>query len=144
METMNQSSSGALVGQFWIELDDMPFPDTGWSDFAVVVLSWWNNSVASILQESRCKRKFEFMDGPYLFQATKNGSDLIGIELVQEGAQRNYVRGQGTISELLLAAEIAAASNALLSTCNEHKWRAKDIDDLKASTARLHDLIAQQ
>jgi hypothetical protein len=62
---LGRSQAGLVYTQFWIRLDDFDFPASGWTDFTVVVLSWWAEAASRLISHQREHQELRFMDGPY-------------------------------------------------------------------------------
>ena len=65
LQTFRQTHKGGNVtGVIYLELHDGAFPETGWSDFPVIILGWWADALLQLEESNRRKVQWSFMDGP--------------------------------------------------------------------------------
>ena len=127
--TLRRSPVGAITGHLWLrwaEADGSSrhFPEAGWADFPVPVLSWWLQALGELKIGSGAE--FRFMDGPH----------IIHINL---SADKLTLRGH----EMTLAIPAAAfesrlreAASRVLSECAQRGWSSRDILQLRKDLAR--------
>ena len=56
---------------FYCQTEKGAFPDGGWTDFALTVLSWWSNAVGEAIYVKETKFKLLFKDGSFWIDAEK-------------------------------------------------------------------------
>src|SRR5215475_6555897 len=135
---VQHAAGGAVVGHIWIAAGNTgaAFPEMGWSDHPVVLLSTWIPSLrtlATLGQAAEC----HFMDGPYHFSvsATTDGEWRISCFEGREGPSvANAVAEWPTKPDEFLGSALAAA-HAILGYCDTRHWWNADTD-------RLRDAIA--
>src|SRR5437762_807203 len=67
--------AGRVFGPIHLQVQDTIFPNTSWTDFAVIILHWWLEAITrSGLQTST--DRLAFMDGPYEFDLHKLGGEF--------------------------------------------------------------------
>ena len=73
-----------IIGGIYFKVEDEFFPQKEWSDFAVVILAWW---IESIIRGSKSKINSScellFMDGPYSVRGTKINNDILEMEFIE-------------------------------------------------------------
>lgn len=122
LQTFQQSrKSGNVAGVIYVELESGAFPETGWSDFPVIILSWWAEALAQLERPTRREVQWRFMDGPHSLTLTKVSGD---------GPSKAVAFAQVRDS-LLEAAE------RVVSYCKEHRMLSKDLDTLRVNVGRL-------
>lgn len=114
-QTFHQSRPGGNVtGVIYLDLDSGEFPERGWSDFPVIILSWWTETLLQ-LETERNEVQWRFMDGPYSANLTAIESDGSASAIDYEELRKS----------LLDAAERAAAH------CEQHKMSSRDLETLR-------------
>lgn len=68
--TLTRSASGAVSGVVYLMSGDQAFPERGWYDFPLVVLTWWANAFHDLASGRSRSVECWFMDGPFLFTVT--------------------------------------------------------------------------
>src|SRR5689334_16473746 len=91
-DTLIRRSSGSIIGHIWTTIEDWSFPNQGWNDFPVVILSWWSEALLTLSAGENDRARFSFMDGPYFFEIS---APLADVSLV------SFYRIVKTGSELL-------------------------------------------
>ena len=62
LEKLELTSSNNVVGPVFFRIGTEAFPEEGWWDFPVVIIAWWINHSARLLDSAR-EVTFQFMDG---------------------------------------------------------------------------------
>ncbi|WP_068784013.1 hypothetical protein [Paenibacillus phocaensis] len=129
--TIDINNSGTITGQIYFQIEDMYFPELHWSDFVVVILTWWNNSLKTLeCATAGTTAEFNFMDGPFFVRCIKN----------HEKAALSFLRrkkvGEEVISTLetdfrLLQKSIARATKKVIELVDTKQWLTDDIEGLK-------------
>jgi hypothetical protein len=65
VETLQVRPPGPAIAGIWLETESGAFPASGWSDFVVVILSWWAGALVRIIRSKGDRMRVAFMDGPY-------------------------------------------------------------------------------
>ena len=128
-DLIERTDMGAFVGPIWFSFESFAFPAHEWSDFPVVILSWWLRSICKLIEKSSSIECLRFMDGPF---------ELI-IEQVGETEWRVVGRRRadysaGHESEMLsvvtaseFAMEILAVARVVLHHCEQNSWTDNDV-----------------
>jgi hypothetical protein len=128
-DELSVSKSGAVTAPIYFHIEDQFFPEEGWSDFPLIILSWWLDEIAGLAE----KQVFEFMDGPFKIKTLRIGSDL-----QLEGVWRRKAGDKVVFSKLVpehrLVASFHAEAAALLSSL---KGICPDHSDFKELQSKL-------
>lgn len=117
-ESLALSSSGMITGEIFLEANGAFFPELRWSDFPVVILSWWLEALATV--SAGAVVECRFMDGPFLFRVSPLPDRMCRVELVG---------GQSAPLQLplpQLQSSVRSAASAVLAACNSNGWRSQD------------------
>ena len=126
-EALHRSKSGSITGPIFLRSPIGDFPEAGWSDFPVVILSWWIEGLREI--ESEQSHSFEglFMDGPFAF-VVQSGSGMTCV--ISWGKRGNASTvGIANISDILKS--VVVAGRRVAKVCRENNWGGKDVELLE-------------
>jgi len=128
-----------VTGRMCIVLDGVAFPDLTWSDFPVIVLTWWSQAIARLVSAESATEEFLFMDGPYWFQASQIEADNWSVRCVRgfESEQEVVLERRAVPSIVISAIHRAAAG--LVRECRQQGWWTRDIAKLEALSAAAQD-----
>jgi len=88
------SRKGAILGNIWVKLGEIAFPSDDWSDFVVVILTWWLDKIPALRQHnSGSIHELQFMDGPYYIQLIIDDQEMVWIvckERITNGSRVIY------------------------------------------------------
>ncbi len=126
-ETIEKTKKGSILGVVYFNFGDRIFPEIGWYDFVVVILSWWLEALKKIRTNSSNVEELDFMDGPLLVRINKTESDQCILECINKG----YCEFTGAASLAVLLADLLKSANEVLAVCREKDWSSKDIDYLE-------------
>lgn len=117
------SRSGAITGRIWIEVDDAAFPEAGWSDFPVVLLTWWLEQLSTLVDGSSSSAELRFMDGPFAFRVEWRSETESYGSLLRDG------QGMPTAALVMPANLLGATRRAaaeVIRVCDERGWATDD------------------
>src|SRR5262245_23576462 len=122
LRTFRQSrKAGNVTGVIFLELQHGPFPEAGWSDFPVIILSWWIEAWLQL--ETSAKRRevqWRFMDGPY------------SATLTVTGAQSPEAFAFSDVKSSLLE-----AGEHVIAHCEQQDMLSRDLEPLRTNVQRL-------
>jgi hypothetical protein len=121
---LSRTAGGSIVGPIWVELADTAFPEEGWFDFPVVLLTWWLQALRAH-GKTHSDKVLDFMDGPY----------EIRLEAASGGCRaRLYDRhGQGKVVAAAtvdcegLGESALAQGKKILAQCRRNGWEDTDV-----------------
>jgi len=114
--------SGNVTGVIYVELESGAFPETGWSDFPVIILSWWIEAWIQLEAPARRKVQWRFMDGPHSLTLTK-------VEGVVSGDALGFGRAENSLLE---------AAERVIFHCDQNKMFSRDLETLRMNVGRLN------
>jgi hypothetical protein len=131
IDSLSISKSKKITGEIYWSLDNKYFPEEGWNDFVVIILSWWHKTLFNI-KETRINtsHQFNFMDGPLLVKATKITDDSLKLACIKENKDSNNIFFTSTCSISQLETSLSNATKKLLKEIDSKGWHSDDIDDL--------------
>jgi hypothetical protein len=82
-----------IIGNIYFVIDyHRFFPDDKWSDFVVIILSWWIKSLKGlIVSEVNSTYEFDFMDGTPIVLAKKIDDENVELCFCLDGVERRKV-----------------------------------------------------
>ncbi|AZB42060.1 hypothetical protein CEF21_07020 [Bacillus sp. FJAT-42376] len=112
------------------------FPEHDWSDFVVIILSWWIKSYKGIMvSEVGRTYEFDFMDGTPTVFAKKINESQVEILFCEDGLQKVDFSGVFGIQQL--RDSLLSASKKIIRGINRKQWSSKEIDELIHLTISL-------
>lgn len=127
-----------IVGNIYFIIDyHRFFPDEGWSDFVVIILSWWIQSLKGlIISSAGSSYIFDFMDGTPMVLGKKIDSNQIEMSFCNDNDRREI--------EFIAICRLDELKDALLSVSKKvlraldrKKWNSSEIDELRDLTLSL-------
>jgi hypothetical protein len=122
--SLEQLESGSIFGRIHVNFETSRFPAEDWTDFAVVILSWWLDALSS---DQPGIKQLTFMDGPYEVNISKNG-ELAEIRGFKAGSL--IASCPGANFQRFVQSVIVAAETCLNVAC-QRGWETKDTRKLE-------------
>jgi|LSQX01.1.fsa_nt_gb hypothetical protein len=122
-QNVELSRKGAVLGNVWVKLGEFAFPSDDWSDFVVVILTWWLNTIPALRQHNSASiHELQFMDGPYYIQMTTDDQEIVWIV-----CKERIVNGYRVIYECHCLNEeickaIISAARTVLNIAKTRDW----------------------
>jgi hypothetical protein len=114
------------------------FPDALWSDFPVILLSWWVAEASKLRSGAVDETEFSFMDGPFTVLVSKRGGAW-GLQFVREGVAGNVTTmATCEVSPDEVIKELAAGGESLVRLCKERGWVTNDLETLERELRQLN------
>lgn len=130
--TLRQSGTGGITGQLFLRCPAGALPDDAWSDFPVVVLSWWLDGLVDLVTGRSSSFQGSFMDGPFAYS--------IALEMGAAGTlywrERGVESRVGTVSIHAFLESVARASELVLGSCRARGWISLELDRLEHAISR--------
>ena len=137
--TLKRSSHGSVTGVVAIRADGASFPEVRWSDFPVVILSWWLEPVSRILHGTTCVWDCRFMDGPFSVRLQQMRGDTWTLV----GLHDTHVVFTTTVSCRAFIHSLLDGSRRILRECQQRSWHSRDIEILESAVRTIqHDVAA--
>ncbi|RIE03933.1 hypothetical protein [Cohnella faecalis] len=131
--SININKKGAVTGEIYFNVDNEYFPGYNWSDFIVVILTWWNKSINQLeLSPVGVAVNFSFMDGPFNIRGEKKENDSVTLEFIKRNASGENISISIDMSILELKRLIQKVSRNVLNVINTtNSVFNDDIEELK-------------
>src|SRR3989442_7692954 len=114
-----------ITGEIWLQLGDFDFPSESWSDFPVIILSWWLDALDGLLSRSNRTSEFLFMDGPYSFKIARDNDECF-LQCIRDPHGANESLWQGAVNPDNLLAQIHSAASNVVEQCRRAGWITRD------------------
>ena len=124
-DSYKKTKLGSITGKIYVCLDEYYFPEKGWFDFALVVVTWWQDSTIKIFKSESKREKFMFMDGPFYISVEKGENDSLGLSFI-EWSNRRIIEKTGNIKYELLISELIKTSDDVINECKRNNWLSDD------------------
>ncbi len=136
--TLRRSAKGSITGTLFVEVGGQAFPESGWSDFPVVVLGWWLRAVLA-LQKTNAPASCMFMDGPFECELMAAGPGSWALRLLESRADAVRVVRDGRVGSETVLVALRVAADAVIRSCKERGWSSADVDELHSARGALCD-----
>lgn len=105
------------------------FPEEGWSDFVVIILSWWIASMKGLMvSETGRTYEFDFMDGTPIVLGQRLDSGNIELRFCEGEKRQEIFTSVHSMKEL--RDSILSVSKKVIRSFERKKWKREDIDEL--------------
>lgn len=129
LETFRQDREGASVtGVIFLRLHEEAFPGEGWSDFPVIILSWWIEAWLQFVQPSTRQAVWRFMEGPYYVALSKEED----------------VCSTGAFEFREVERRLLEAAESVRAHCERHTMLSRDLETLCGDVQLLRARQATQ
>ena len=132
LSSVESTPSGSIVGRVWIEIDGFAFPEAGWYDFPVAILTWWIEALRGLVSHSSDEATLRFMDGPFETRV-ESGDQGVMATFLRSGSP---VRSTAEVEPDELLTSALESAEALVSTLENQGVRSSDLDELIRATRR--------
>jgi hypothetical protein len=134
---LTQSGRGSICGQVWCEAGTLAFPEPHWTDFSIVVVSWWLEAAADLIEGRRRNADVSFMDGPYMVHVFAKHRDSWQADFVERRIAGAQVIHQFDFTPDPFIRSLIACSDGLLQECSAKGWESADVDSVILQRERL-------
>ena len=126
--TLAWSAGGSITGVITLVGDEWIYPEPGWSDFPVVILSWWLRGCQRVGSRKGASSEFRFMDGSFSFKATSLGGKEWQIECFGgNGKAESHIQ---VVSGEDFQKQLRVVAASIIKTCRERGWKSRDLEEL--------------
>jgi hypothetical protein len=139
---LGRSAAGLVYGEVFLQIDELSFPHPRWSDFVVVVLTWWCRTLLRLLGGERGPIEVRFMEGPYLAELGPLEGSCLSLMLVEAGLRRRICRQADVEIGPLIESVLSAADRTLIE-CKNRNWWAHDEDELTEARNELRQKVSR-
>jgi hypothetical protein len=131
-QSLDRSSSGNITGPVFLRGPTGGFPESGWSDFPVVILAWWIEGLITIVTGKERSFQGLFMDGPFAFVVQRGGGTSCRIAWGKQGEEASI----GIIDIDALLRSAVSAGRQVTDACRAREWTSRDLENLERAIAR--------
>lgn len=126
-------STQNIVGNVYFIIDyHRFFPDEGWSDFVVIILSWWIKSLKGLMvSQPNTTYEFDFMDGSPIIFAKRIENSNLELLFSLDADKTKSVALTAVCSLNDLKESLLSVSKKVIRAIERKKWHSKEIDELK-------------
>lgn len=133
-------SGGPALAGISLVTQGSEFPLAGWSDFVLVVMSWWLAAILRLLTNGGTER-VHFMDGPYAVDLFREQSGQLQFRMLSNRGGYQEV-GSGSADPRRFADDLLVQADKLLQTCKAREWWSPDAESLAALVRELGHKLA--
>ena len=112
-----------ITGEIWLQLGSVAYPSQSWSDFPVIILSWWLDALASL--RSTGNAEFLFMDGPHLFEVVTSDRNSL-LRCLDHTADERQCVHEIPIDVDELCSQVINAARTAVRECRRRGWVTAD------------------
>ncbi|TRZ40270.1 hypothetical protein CEQ21_04860 [Niallia circulans] len=131
LDSLEINRSKNITGTIYFIIDyHRYFPDEGWDDFLVIILSWWIKSIRSVdISRIGTTYKFDFMDGTPEVLVKKVSEDQVEMNFSFEDDLNESFKGTFLYKEL--KDSLLSVSKQVIRELDRNQWIKEDIDEFK-------------
>ena len=132
LETLENRQN--VTGDIYIVIDfHRFFPEEGWSDFVVIILSWWIKSIKGLIVSDIGRTyEFDFMDGTPIVVGKKLDKENLELSFCIDEIEKRKVIFTAMCSIKEVRDSILSVSKKVIRAIERKRWKMDvDIDELK-------------
>ncbi|MCE4050821.1 MULTISPECIES: hypothetical protein [Bacillaceae] len=131
LDSLEINRSKNITGTIYFSIDyHRYFPDEGWDDFLVIILSWWIKSIRGVdISKIGTTYKLDFMDGPPEVLVKKIDDEHVEMNFRYEDEFNDSFKGTFLFKEL--KDSLLSVSKKVIREMDRNQWATKDIDEFK-------------
>ena len=138
---IHKSKRGSITAPLFFDYGEYQFPENGWSDFVVVVLSWWIDACSVINKGREEKVELSFMDGPMLLRLFLREEGKVEMHCVDQRGEKEIIEYKTTIDLSKLSQQLISVANEVLNICSQNGWESEDISNLRKEVCVAKTII---
>lgn len=128
--------SGTISAGVWLESDDGAFPEQGWDDWALLVVSDLAAATRALTPGRHSRQNVRFFEGPHTVGLTLRPDATLDVTLTDghRTGQSQTVHGRWPV----WVASVETAGSELVSACTSGGWsEVEEVDQLRRQLAAL-------
>ena len=125
--SLKRSAMGSITGQVFLRGPAGDFPESGWSDFPVVVLGWWIPGLSALVFGEAHSFEGLFMDGPFAFVVERGNRSSYRMAWRQRGDE-TWI---GIMDAAALLQSALEAGRRVAEECRAQAWSSTYLDELE-------------
>jgi hypothetical protein len=120
-EVSFRKGANNITGVIYIELGNIAFPERGWNDFPVVIVTWWLQALIKLLAGTPSEQTFLFMDGPFEFRVASTGGPTWNLQCIARGSHDTCVL-DAEVDASAFATALVHGAREIVRACSERGW----------------------
>lgn len=130
------SSSGMTLAEICLHVGDNRFPNEGWVDLAVIILSSWNRALITLLKDGRQPVEIRFMEGPFVVEITRVSATIWRADFFESGLEKKLLYKHEVDAEAFVRS-VLDACDQLLGDSRTGDPLLSSLKDLTITTDQL-------
>jgi hypothetical protein len=130
-----RTATGLVYAELYLQVGELQFPDSRWTDFVVVVLSWWCEALHRLLAGVREPIDVRFMEGPYLVEIGPLDQGRVHLVLVED--RKREICCEAEVDARVLVRSVVSATDKTLKECRTRDCWSDDTGKLLAASIAL-------
>lgn len=133
LDTLSINNRNFITGEIYFSYNDQYFPEKGWNDFIVVILTWWHKAIINLIssRQNGIVQEFEFMDGPLLVKGNKLSDDIVELQFIKEKKDSEHIFYTCRTSINKFKNTLLHNTKKLLEDIKKRNWHSDDIEELE-------------
>jgi hypothetical protein len=133
LDNLSINNRNVITGEIYFSYNDQYFPEKGWDDFIVVILTWWHKAIINLIssRQNGIVQEFEFMDGPLLVKGTKLSDDIVELQFIKEKKDSEHIFFTCQTSINKFKKTLLNSTKQLLKDIKKRNWQSDDIEELE-------------
>jgi len=127
-ESLQRSPAGSISGRIWLASESLSFPEEGWSDLPVILLSAWLEGLREVSARRESSTRLLFMDGP--FEAILSSESLTVTRVSFLRREQRFMSDLKVDPDYLLQSARQAAGD-VVEVCIKREWLNEDLRKLR-------------
>jgi hypothetical protein len=127
-DSLYLNSSNQIIGEIYFEKNGyLFFPEENWSDFVIVILSWWTDKLRYFEYGSNGEYiDFDFMDGPLRIRIERISKGEIKLVEIKENSYNKEVLFKADTHFNVLKSSLLKASKSVLGFVKIKNWETEE------------------
>lgn len=142
LDSLHRSALGSITAKIHLMTSGRCFPEEGWSDFVVVILSWWVEEVVETIKGAKQVASLRFMDGPFEALILAKHQHVWTVKFVDDSKSSPLVEYEGEIEPRSIVRSLLAAASKTLEECRKRQFSSRDVDSLVSLRDELGVLLS--
>ena len=130
--TLRQGSnrSRSVTGVIYFDFGGKHFPGEEWSDFPVVITTWWLEALEKLQRGFDSEVKLFFMDGPYWLTLTRQDNHDVYIRCIEDRKDAGVVHEE-RVPFKEFSTHVLRLARQVASACQRYRFESSDVDELR-------------
>jgi len=131
-----RSAAGLVFTGLEVRIGSHSFPESGWVDFSVVVLSSWGESLWRLLGGQDAET-LHWMEGPFAMRICRKSEEVWALQVVERTTTGESATPAVTIDPIKFSESLLDAADIVLQLCLQRGWCDRETDRLQRAVGTL-------